>query len=140
MRRERPRRAAGAFLVSEEGDGQLALAIRLLYRPAALRWMRPLRAARSSSLTAWSFTSAEAPGALAFLSAVRNVERWARFRALAARDFRRFFFADAILGTETSEIVGSNARHPRYRGRAECAVYSCTARMSRQHMILPALT
>src|SRR5690348_12524219 len=125
MRRERPRRAAGAFLVSEEGDGQLALAIRLLYRPAALRWMRPLRAARSSSLTAWSFTSAEAPGALAFLSAVRNVERWARFRALAARDFRRFFFADAILGTETSEIVGSNAPEvPRARGVRSLLVHS----------------
>jgi hypothetical protein len=35
------------------------------------------------------------------LSAVRNVERCARFLTVAARDFRMFFFADAILGTAT---------------------------------------
>jgi hypothetical protein len=29
------------------------------------------------------------------------VERWARLRTVAARDFRMFFFADAIFGTKT---------------------------------------
>jgi hypothetical protein len=48
-------------------------------------------------------SSAVAVGALAFLSAVRSAERWARLRAVAARDFRMFFFADAIFGTKVSK-------------------------------------
>jgi hypothetical protein len=48
-------------------------------------------------------SSAEAVGAFAFLSAVRSAERWARLRAVAARDFRMFFFADAIFGTKVSK-------------------------------------
>jgi hypothetical protein len=34
------------------------------------------------------------------LSAVRNAERCARLRTVAARDLRMFFFADAIFGTK----------------------------------------
>ena len=64
--------------------------------------MRPLRAARSSSLAAASLTSAVAPGALAFFSAVRKAERCARLRTVAARDLRMFFLADAIFGTKES--------------------------------------
>src|SRR5688572_17473587 len=45
-------------------------------------------------------SSAVAVGALAFLSAVRSAERCARLRTVAARDFRMFFFADAIFGTK----------------------------------------
>ena len=41
-----------------------------------------------------------AVGALAFFSAVRSAERCARLRTVAARDFRMFFFADAIFGTK----------------------------------------
>jgi len=73
----------------------------LLFRAALLRWMSPLRAARSRSFAAASFTSVEAPGALAFLSAVRRAERCARLRTVAARDLRMFFLADAIFGTKT---------------------------------------
>ncbi len=43
-------------------------------------------------------TSGECP----FLSAVRSAERWARLRAIAARDLRMFFLADAILGNSIS--------------------------------------
>ena len=42
-----------------------------------------------------------APGAFAFLSAVRRAERCARLRTVAARDLRMFFLADAIFGTKT---------------------------------------
>jgi hypothetical protein len=45
-------------------------------------------------------SSAEAVGAFAFLSAVRSAERCARLRAVAARDFRMFFLADAMFGTK----------------------------------------
>ena len=62
-------------------------------------WIRPLRAARSRRLTAASFSSDEAPAVRARLRAVRNAERCARLRTVAARDLRMFFFADAILGT-----------------------------------------
>src|SRR6185369_494054 len=41
-----------------------------------------------------------AVGAFAFLSAVRRADRCARLRTVAARDFRMFFFADAIFGTK----------------------------------------
>src|SRR6185369_17744434 len=41
-----------------------------------------------------------AVGAFAFLSAVRSADRCARLRTVAARDFRMFFFADAIFGTK----------------------------------------
>jgi hypothetical protein len=37
---------------------------------------------------------------LAFLSAVRSADRWARLRIVAERVFRIFFFADAIFGTK----------------------------------------
>jgi hypothetical protein len=60
--------------------------------------MSPFRDARSSSLTAASFSS-EFPPEDARLSAVRSADLWARFRIAAARDFRMFFFAEAILGT-----------------------------------------
>jgi len=74
-----------------------AFASLLLWRAAAFLWISPFREARSSSLTAASFSSAEVPP-VALLSAVRRAERWARLRIEAARDFRMFFFADAILG------------------------------------------
>jgi hypothetical protein len=62
---------------------------------AAPGFLHPsIRAARSSSWTARRRSSAEASGLFAFLSAVRSAERWARFRTVAARDFRMFFFAD----------------------------------------------
>jgi len=48
-------------------------------------------------------SSAVDVGALAFLSAVRSAERWARLRTVAARDFRMFFLADAIFGTKVSK-------------------------------------
>jgi hypothetical protein len=51
---------------------------------------------------------------------VRSDDRWARLRALAARDFRRFFFADAIFGTKPRGAFGSGARHPG-TGRARSA-------------------
>jgi len=75
-----------------------AFASRLLCRAAAFLWMSPLRDARSRSLTAASFSSAFPPDD-ARLSAVRSADLWARFRIAAARDFRMFFFAEAILGT-----------------------------------------
>ena len=56
--------------------------------------MSPLRAARSSKLTAANRSSAVDVGAFAFFTAVRNAERWARLRAVAARALRMFFFAD----------------------------------------------
>jgi hypothetical protein len=75
---------------------------RLFRRAAAFLWMSPFRAALSSSCTASVFTSGDASGAAAFLSAVRSAERWERLRMAAARDFRMFFFAEAILGTKLS--------------------------------------
>src|SRR3954465_11353788 len=67
--------------------------------------MRPLRAARSSSLVAASLSSAVASADFAFLTAVRRAARWARLRTVAARDFRMFFFAEAIFGTRTISRV-----------------------------------
>src|SRR4030095_16804248 len=64
--------------------------------------MMPLRAARSSRLTALRRSSAVAVGAFALLSAVRSADRCARLRTVAARAFRMFFFADAIFGTSGS--------------------------------------
>lgn len=75
-----------------------AFASRLLCLAAAFLWMSPFREARSRSLTAVSFSSAFPPEE-ARLSAVRRADLWARFRIAAARDFRMFFFAEAILGT-----------------------------------------
>ncbi len=72
--------------------------------------MRPFRAARSSNLTAWSLASTDAPGAFAFLSAVRSAERCARLRTVAVRDLRMFFFAEAIFGTKSPELEFSNAQ------------------------------
>ena len=77
-------------------------AMRLFCRAAAFLWMRPLRAERSRSVIATARTSADAPSTLAFLRAVRSAERCARLRAWAARDFRMFFFAEAIFGTGNS--------------------------------------
>ena len=76
-----------------------ALASRLLCLAAAFLWMSPFRDARSRSLTATSFSSAFPPADARF-SAVRSADLWARFRIAAARDFRIFFFAEAILGTD----------------------------------------
>ena len=73
-------------------------ASRLLCRAAAFLWISPLRDARSRSLTAASLSSGFPPED-ARLSAVRSADLWARFRIAAARDFRMFFFAEAILGT-----------------------------------------
>jgi hypothetical protein len=75
-----------------------AFASRLLCLAAAFLWIRPFREARSRSLTAANFSSALPPED-ARLSAVRRADLWARFRIAAARDFRMFFFAEAILGT-----------------------------------------
>jgi hypothetical protein len=75
-----------------------AFARRLLCLAAAFLWIRPFREARSRSLTAASFSSAFPPEEARF-SAVRSADLWARFRIAAARDFRMFFFAEAILGT-----------------------------------------
>src|SRR5688500_15949773 len=78
--------------------------MRLLRRAAAFLWMSPFRAARSRRLTAPSCTSPVAPAARAFLSAVRSAERCARLRTAAARDFRMFFLADAIFGTDDLQM------------------------------------
>jgi hypothetical protein len=74
-----------------------AFAILLLWRAAAFLWMRPLREARSRSLTAASLSSAFPADAR--LRAVRSADFWARLRMAAARDFRMFFFAEARFGT-----------------------------------------
>ena len=73
---------------------------RPLYRAAALRWMRPFRAERSSNWIARFLSEGEAPAVLAFFRAVRSEDRWARLRAAAATDFRWCLAADAILGKE----------------------------------------
>jgi hypothetical protein len=86
-----------------KASAQDAFASRLLWRAAAFLWINPLRAARSSRLTAASFSSAEAPVARACLRAVRKAERCARLRTVAARDLRMFFLADAIFGTNYSQ-------------------------------------
>jgi hypothetical protein len=44
-------------------------------------------------------SAAEAEVARAFFNAERSVERCARLRAFAARDFRMFFSPEAIFGT-----------------------------------------
>src|SRR2546429_5316392 len=68
--------------------------------------MMPFRAIRSSRVTAFARSSAVAPSVFAFLRAVRRAERCARFRTVAARDFRMFFFAEAIFGTKTLQERG----------------------------------
>ena len=75
-----------------------AFARRLLCLAAAFLWISPLREARSRSLTAANLSSAF-PAEEARLRAVRRADLCARFRIAAARDFRMFFFAEAILGT-----------------------------------------
>jgi hypothetical protein len=50
-------------------------------------------------LTACRRCSMVASGAFAFLSAVRNAERCARLRTVAARAFRMSFFEEAMFGT-----------------------------------------
>src|SRR5207302_9475805 len=74
-----------------------ALARRLFWRAAAFLWIKPLRDARSSSLTAAIRSSAVPP--VARLSAVRSADFWARLRMAAARDVRMFFLAGARFGT-----------------------------------------
>src|SRR6266513_2397166 len=91
-------------------------------RAAALRWISPFRAARSSRRTAASRTSSFASADFAFLRAVRSSERCARLRMAAARDLRRFFLADAILGTKRSPDLGR--KFPRARGGASRGTYS----------------
>ena len=59
--------------------------------------MSPFRAALSSSFTAAN--RSPAVPVVARFSAVRSVERCALLRTPAARDFRMFFFAEAIFGT-----------------------------------------
>ena len=56
-------------------------------------------ASRLQDLTKIVGTPILASADFAFLSAVRSAERCARLRTSAARDLRRFFLADAILGT-----------------------------------------
>ena len=75
--------------------------------------MSPLREDRSSSFTARSFASAEAPGVFAFFNAVRSAERCARLRAVAARVFLMFFFADAMFGTDDLQkrVAKNRAAH-----------------------------
>jgi len=75
-----------------------AFASRLLCLAAAFLWISPFRDARSRSFTAASLSSALPPADARF-RAVRSADLWARFRIAAARDFRMFFFAEAILGT-----------------------------------------
>src|SRR5204862_3047732 len=89
-------RLAAPFFFSES-DYLLAVASLLLCRAAAFLWIKPLRAARSSSLTAACLSSGVPVDAR--LSAVRSADFWARLRTAAARDFRMFFFAEARLGT-----------------------------------------
>src|SRR6476660_5438501 len=99
---KKARRDVGPFFFERRaGDYALARAILLLWRAAVLRWIKPLRAARSRSLVAASLDSADACGSFAFLSAVRRAERCARLRTVAARDLRMFFLPDAIFGTKS---------------------------------------
>ena len=93
----------------------------LFCRAARFLCTSPLRAARSSRLMAADRSSAVAVGALAFLSAVRSAERCARLRTVAARDFRMFFFADAIFGTK--KLSG---KFGRTRDRRESPTYRRT--------------
>src|SRR5471032_2444350 len=115
MKKRRPARGRAAFCISDAGEtyAVASLARWLLLRAARFGCTRFLRAARSSRLTAARRSSAVAVGALAFFSAVRSAERWARLRTVAERVFRMFFFADAIFGTEQSPVVS------RYRDRRE---------------------
>src|SRR6476619_1214772 len=87
--------------------------------------MSPLRAARSSSVTAVSFSAALASSEWAFFSAVRSVERWARLRAIAARDLRMFFFAEAIFGTNDLQELFDFGKFERYRGRHRFQRMNC---------------
>ena len=96
--------AVGMVLRFAQNRGAV-LASALFRRAAVFRWMRPLRAARSRSFTAANFAALLAPGAAAFLTAVRNAARWARLRTVAARVLRMFFLADAIFGTNGSPIT-----------------------------------
>src|SRR5665647_1269297 len=96
--------------------------------------MSPFRAARSSSTTASVFTSGVASVATAFLSAVRSAERWARLRMAAARDFRMFFFAEAIFGTKSLQTLDVCLRC----GELDWNTKTTSARavMSRRHTTL----
>ena len=85
-----------------------ALAIELFCLAAAFLWISPLRAARSSKRVAACRISSLASADFAFLRAVRSSERCARLRMAAARDLRRFFLADAILGTNDLQKLRSS--------------------------------
>lgn len=87
-----------------------------LCRPAALRWISPFRAARSSNWTARFLSAGDAASVLAFLRAVRRVERCARFRTAAARDLRRCLAAEAILGKGCSRTKKWRRIEPRRIG------------------------
>src|SRR6185312_13945054 len=101
--KKRPRVCAAQF---SRRAGYFVFATWLLWRAALFAWISPLRAARSSRAVAAFFTSGVAPGALAFLTAVRSAARCARLRTAAARDLRMFFLAEAILGTKRSLKFG----------------------------------
>src|SRR6476619_2987311 len=96
--------------------------------------MRPLRAARSSSLVAASLEAGGAWGSLAFLSAVRRAERCARLRTVAARDLRMFFLAEAIFGTYRSRKKGKSRYSRTYFASSE--TYGSAPRKSRRHKAL----
>jgi len=85
------------------GQRDALFAMWLFRRAAALRWIKPFRAARSSNWTARLRWASVASVVLAFLTAVRSSERCARLRTAAARDLRMFFFAESIRGTWVSD-------------------------------------
>jgi hypothetical protein len=99
-----------------------------LCRAALFLWISPLRAARSSRLTADTATSGVAPSARAFLSAVRRADRCARLRTAAARDFRMFFLAEAMFGTKGLSTFGSKERDRRSSGARSVASYPVPSR------------
>jgi hypothetical protein len=89
-------RRRGLFAVTD----YFALASFDFWRAAALRWISPFRAARSSSCVALSFSAGDDAPSFAVFSAVRSAARCDRLRAVAVLVLRMFFFADAILGTD----------------------------------------
>lgn len=99
--KKEPPRSLGSAAVSACGAAlaYFAFASRDFCRAAAFMWMSPLRAARSSSCTAFALSAGDEASTFAVFIAVRSVARWERLRAVAVRVLRMFFFADAILGT-----------------------------------------
>ena len=73
-----------------------------LFRAALFLWINPLRAARSSNLTAAAYAcvaSCFVPAARTRFSAVRRVERCARLTMAWRRDCRIAFLEDSKFGT-----------------------------------------